>query len=100
MDWILRRYGTPFTLSEIYPEDFAGLEAIGHGIAGSPATVRAYLDRLQGESGVNYVLCQMMFGDMNFTHAAHSIDLFAREVMPAFSERASFCLSMLFPESR
>ena len=85
MDWIWRRSGTPFTLSEIYPEDFAGLEAIGHGIAGSPATVRAYLERLQGESGVNYVLCQMMFGDMNFTHAAHSIDLFAREVMPAFS---------------
>jgi alkanesulfonate monooxygenase SsuD/methylene tetrahydromethanopterin reductase-like flavin-dependent oxidoreductase (luciferase family) len=90
MDWIWRRSGAPFTLSEIYPADFAGLEAAGHGVAGSPATVRGYIEQLQAESGINYVLCQMVFGDMNFIHAAHSIELFAREVMPAFSERASF----------
>ena len=64
---------------------FDALAAIGHGIAGSPAT-RARLSRAtcSGETGVNYVLCQMMFGDMNFADAAHSIELFAREVMPAF----------------
>ena len=85
MDWIWRRSGASFTLNEIYPADFAGLEATGHGVAGSPVTVRDYMERLQAESGVNYVLCQMVFGDMNFSHAAHSIELFAREVMPAFS---------------
>jgi len=84
MDWLWRRSGVPFALKEIYPEDFSALAAIGHGVAGSPASVRDYLARLERETGVNYVLCQMVFGDMNFSDAAHSIELFAREVMPAF----------------
>ena len=84
MDWLWRRSGVPFALKEIYPEDFSALAAIGHGVAGSPASVRDYLARLERETGVNYVLCQMIFGDMNFADAAHSIELFAREVMPAF----------------
>ena len=85
MDWIWRRSDVPFTLKEIYPEDFSALEKIGHGVAGSPATVRDYLKRLEQETGVNYVLCQMVFGDMNFSDASHSIRLFAREVMSAFA---------------
>ena len=84
MDWLWRRAGVPFALKEIYPEDFSALAAIGHGVAGSPASVRDYLARLERETGINYVLCQMVFGDMNFSDAAHSIELFAREVMPAF----------------
>jgi len=84
MDWLWRRSGVPFALKEIYPEDFSALAAIGHGVAGSPASVRDYLARLERETGINYVLCQMVFGDMNFSDAAHSIELFAREVMPAF----------------
>ena len=59
-------------------------EAIGHGIAGSPATVRDYIARVKEETGVNYVLCQMTFGDMKFGDAEHSIRLFGREVMPQF----------------
>ena len=85
MEWLWRRSGVDFVLKDIYPTDFAALADIGHGIAGSPATVRDYLARLQSETGVNYVLCQMMFGDMNFADASHSIRLFAREVMPAFA---------------
>ena len=84
MDWLWRRSGVPFALKEIYPEDFSALATIGHGVAGSPASVRDYLARLERETGINYVLCQMVFGDMNFSDAAHSIELFAREVMPAF----------------
>jgi alkanesulfonate monooxygenase SsuD/methylene tetrahydromethanopterin reductase-like flavin-dependent oxidoreductase (luciferase family) len=84
MDYIWRRSGVEFTLKEIYPEDFAGLQKIGHGIAGSPATVREYMTRLEAETGVNTVLCQMVFGDMTFDHAARSIALFGREVIPAF----------------
>jgi alkanesulfonate monooxygenase SsuD/methylene tetrahydromethanopterin reductase-like flavin-dependent oxidoreductase (luciferase family) len=85
MDYLWRRDGVPFTLEQIYPNDFSGLQAIGHGIAGSPATVRDYIARLERETGVNYVLCQMVFGDMNFSDASHSIELFGREVMPAFN---------------
>ena len=74
-----------FVLKEIYPNDFDALERIGHGVAGSPATVRDYVARLQSDTGVNAVLCQMTFGDMRFEHAAHSIRLFGRDVIPAHS---------------
>ena len=76
-----------FVLREIYPKDFDALEKIGHGIAGSPETVRHYLKNLEAETGVNYVLCQMTFGDMTFAEAGTSLSLFAREVMPAFKAR-------------
>jgi alkanesulfonate monooxygenase SsuD/methylene tetrahydromethanopterin reductase-like flavin-dependent oxidoreductase (luciferase family) len=85
IEHLWRRAGTDFVLKEIYPNDFDALERIGHGIAGSPATVRDYLVRLRSETGVNTVLCQMVFGDMRFEHAAHSIRLFGRDVIPAFA---------------
>lgn len=85
MDFLWRRSNVEFKLKEIYPKDFAGLQAIGNGIAGSPATVRDYIVRLQAETSVNYVLCQMVFGTMSFEQAEGSIRLFASEVMPAFA---------------
>jgi alkanesulfonate monooxygenase SsuD/methylene tetrahydromethanopterin reductase-like flavin-dependent oxidoreductase (luciferase family) len=84
MDWIWRRSNVDFTLKEIYPENFAALARVGHGIAGSPATVRDYIAHLRQQTGINYVLGQMVFGDMNADDAANSLRLFAREVMPAF----------------
>jgi alkanesulfonate monooxygenase SsuD/methylene tetrahydromethanopterin reductase-like flavin-dependent oxidoreductase (luciferase family) len=85
MDWIWRRAEVPFTLKEIYSESFAELAAIGHGVAGSPATVRDYIARLQDETGINYVLGQMVFGDMALDDARRSLTLFAREVMPGLA---------------
>jgi hypothetical protein len=41
--------------------------------------------RLKDDTGVNTVLCQMVFGDMTFDQAARSIALFGREVIPAFA---------------
>jgi alkanesulfonate monooxygenase SsuD/methylene tetrahydromethanopterin reductase-like flavin-dependent oxidoreductase (luciferase family) len=83
--WLWERSNVNFLLKQIYPVDFDDLERIGHGIAGSPATVRDYLAKLERDSGVDYVLCQMVFGDMNFDDASHSISLFARDVMPSFA---------------
>ena len=85
IDFLWRRTNTEFVLKDIYPSDFATLERIGHAVAGSPATVKNYLVRLQEETGVNTVLCQMVFGDMRFDDASRSIDLFGREIIPAFS---------------
>jgi alkanesulfonate monooxygenase SsuD/methylene tetrahydromethanopterin reductase-like flavin-dependent oxidoreductase (luciferase family) len=85
MEWLWQRSKADFVLKQIYPAEFDELERIGHGIAGSPSSVRDYLARLERDTGVNYVLCQMVFGDMNFNDASHSIALFAREVMPAFA---------------
>lgn len=83
---------TDFALKAIYPETFDELSALGHGIAGSPATVRAYLERLEEEAGVNYVLGQMVFGNMTFDEAASSIRLFGNEVMPAFAKSPALAL--------
>jgi alkanesulfonate monooxygenase SsuD/methylene tetrahydromethanopterin reductase-like flavin-dependent oxidoreductase (luciferase family) len=85
IDYLWRRANMDFVLKEIYPHDFPELERVGHGVAGSPVTVRDYLARLHDETGVNTVLCQMIFGDMPFEDAARSIRLFGSEIMPAFS---------------
>jgi alkanesulfonate monooxygenase SsuD/methylene tetrahydromethanopterin reductase-like flavin-dependent oxidoreductase (luciferase family) len=84
MEFLWKRSNVDFILKDIYPREFATLQAIGHGVAGSPATVRDYMARLRAETGVNYVLCQMVFGTMRFEQAEQSIRLFAGEVMPAF----------------
>ena len=85
IEYLWQRSKMEFVLKEIYPPDFATLERIGHGVAGSPATVRDYLARLHDETRVNTVLCQLVFGDMRLDHAARSIRLFGREIIPAFS---------------
>lgn len=84
MEFLWKRSGQDFGLKDIYPNDFESLQAIGHGIAGSPATVRDFVAKLEREAGINYLLCQMVFGDMNFDDASHSIKLFAKEVIPEF----------------
>jgi alkanesulfonate monooxygenase SsuD/methylene tetrahydromethanopterin reductase-like flavin-dependent oxidoreductase (luciferase family) len=89
MEFIWQRSAADFVLAGIYPKTFEELQAIGHGIAGAPATVRAYLDDLKRETGVNYLLGQMVFGTMSFGDAAASLRLFAREVMPAFKRQVS-----------
>ncbi|HXW27377.1 MAG TPA: LLM class flavin-dependent oxidoreductase, partial [Xanthobacteraceae bacterium] len=85
--FLWERSGVDFVLAGIYPKSFEELAAIGHGIAGAPATVRAYLGDLERETGINYLLGQMVFGTMRFADAATSLRLFAREVMPAFQRR-------------
>ena len=85
IEYLWRRANMDFVLKDIYPPDFDALERIGHGVAGSPATVRDYLTRLRAETGVNTVLCQMVFGVMRLEDAARSIKLFGREIIPAFS---------------
>jgi alkanesulfonate monooxygenase SsuD/methylene tetrahydromethanopterin reductase-like flavin-dependent oxidoreductase (luciferase family) len=89
IEMLWARSGMNFPLMPVYPRSFDELEAIGHGIAGSPASVRDYIGRLQQESGVNYVLAQTMFGNLGFEEASSSIRLFAREVAPAFAARVA-----------
>jgi alkanesulfonate monooxygenase SsuD/methylene tetrahydromethanopterin reductase-like flavin-dependent oxidoreductase (luciferase family) len=68
------------------PEEFEPLMERGQGIAGSPATVRKLLAAQIAETGCNYVVGQFAFGDMTRDEALHSIELFARDVMPALHE--------------
>jgi alkanesulfonate monooxygenase SsuD/methylene tetrahydromethanopterin reductase-like flavin-dependent oxidoreductase (luciferase family) len=58
--------------------------AIDAAIVGSPATVRAELERHVTESGVNYFVGRFIFGNLPYEQARRSLELFAREVMPHF----------------
>jgi alkanesulfonate monooxygenase SsuD/methylene tetrahydromethanopterin reductase-like flavin-dependent oxidoreductase (luciferase family) len=57
---------------------------VAHGgvIAGSPATVRAEIERQAAELGINYLLTYMFLGSMSAKDAMRSLALFRTEVMP------------------
>jgi alkanesulfonate monooxygenase SsuD/methylene tetrahydromethanopterin reductase-like flavin-dependent oxidoreductase (luciferase family) len=77
-----RRSGkTPPNLK--FPMDYDEAEAAGYAISGTPAQVRDRVIRDIDESGVNYFLCRFAFGDMTREESLRSVELFAREVMPA-----------------
>ena len=64
------------------PPSFDGLADVGQGIAGSPATVAAFLRAQLGGTGSNYCVGQFAFGDLTLAETLQSIELFARHVMP------------------
>jgi len=67
------------------PPTFDGLAEAGQGVAGSAATVAAFLRRELAETGSNYCVCQFAFGDLSQAEILPSIELFARDVMPALT---------------
>jgi hypothetical protein len=56
------------------------------GFAGTPAGARDYIASQAEGSGINYFVCDMAFGDITLAEATRSIELFSKEVMPAFAE--------------
>ena len=54
-------------------------------IVGSPATVRAEVERHVATTGCNYFVGRFMYGNLSYDVAARSMELFAREVMPHFT---------------
>ena len=62
------------------------MQRSGHGFAGTPAGTREYIAEQAEEGGVNYVVCDLAFGDITLDEAMRSVELFAKEVMPAFAE--------------
>lgn len=76
--------GIEFPIGMIYPGEFDALQEMGSGIAGSPETVRRYIEKTAAETGIDYLAGDFMFGNMPHEAASRSIDLFARAIMPAF----------------
>jgi alkanesulfonate monooxygenase SsuD/methylene tetrahydromethanopterin reductase-like flavin-dependent oxidoreductase (luciferase family) len=58
-------------------------------IVGSPDTVRAEVQRQLAMTGANYFVGRFLFGTLPIERALRSIELFSREVMPAFPSRPS-----------
>lgn len=65
------------------PATFDAVIDSGTGIAGSPGTVATTLARQIAESGTNYLVCQMAFGDLSLDEMLRSVALFRDGVMPA-----------------
>ena len=65
------------------PPTYAEIVADGRGIAGSPRTVTQIVRAQMAESGADYFVGQFAFGDLTLKETIHSVELFARECMPA-----------------
>ncbi len=83
--WLYRRAGRSPVFGE-RSSAFADASAAGRGVAGSPATVIRYLSEQLAGSEFNYFLAQLMFGNLTHDEVHTSVELFAREVMPALRD--------------
>jgi alkanesulfonate monooxygenase SsuD/methylene tetrahydromethanopterin reductase-like flavin-dependent oxidoreductase (luciferase family) len=85
--WLFARHGTEPRVIGIYPPTFDELVALNNGVAGSPATVRRFIEAEIAANNCNYFVPQMVFGDMTLQEAMRSIELFGREIMPVLTGR-------------
>jgi alkanesulfonate monooxygenase SsuD/methylene tetrahydromethanopterin reductase-like flavin-dependent oxidoreductase (luciferase family) len=69
--------------SPLRVNSFDQLIGQGQAIAGTPETVRAFFAAQIEDSGANYVVGQLCFGDLTLDEMLRSVDLFASHVMPA-----------------
>jgi len=71
----------------LLPEDYDLVEQSGSALAGSPERVLKELSRQLADAGrVNYLLCRFALGDQTHAETVRSVELFARDVMPALRE--------------
>jgi alkanesulfonate monooxygenase SsuD/methylene tetrahydromethanopterin reductase-like flavin-dependent oxidoreductase (luciferase family) len=82
--WLFARHGAEPRIIGIYPETFDELQAINNAVAGSPETVRRFIEGERKASALNYFVPWLMFGDITLKEALRSIELFSSQVMPAF----------------
>jgi alkanesulfonate monooxygenase SsuD/methylene tetrahydromethanopterin reductase-like flavin-dependent oxidoreductase (luciferase family) len=86
MGLLWHRYNVPFPLEASLPADFETVLERGDAVAGSPDTVRRFVEHEVAATGVNYYVCDFAFGTISHDDALHSAELFAKEVMPAFAD--------------
>ena len=81
--WLWNRHGATPRILPAYPPTFKGAMALDNGIAGSPDTVRRFIEAEVAINNCNYFVPQMVFGGMTRAEALRSIELFGKEIMPA-----------------
>lgn len=77
---LYRRFAT---IPAVFPAEYEAVRAAGVAIVGTPDQVRAEIETQVRLSGANYVAARFAFGDLELGQIQHSVELFAREVMPA-----------------
>lgn len=68
---------------QVWPNDFEVMQSLGLAVAGSPSTVVRVLGDQLELVGANYLVSQLVFGDMTLEESTRSIGLYASQVMPA-----------------
>jgi alkanesulfonate monooxygenase SsuD/methylene tetrahydromethanopterin reductase-like flavin-dependent oxidoreductase (luciferase family) len=71
-------------IAGLYPPTFDELQERGNGVAGSPQTVRDYVMAEEKATGINYLCSWLAFGNTTLEESMKSVDLFQREIIPAF----------------
>ena len=84
--WLFARHGAEPRVIGIYPDSFDALVGLNNGVAGSPDTVRRFVEAEIAANDCNYFVPQMVFGDMTQKEALRSIELFGNEIMPSFTK--------------
>lgn len=65
-----------------YPAKFDDAHRAGLCIVGAPETVRDVISTQISETGINYLLCRLAFGDLPYECSERSVDLLVNEIMP------------------
>lgn len=83
--WVVRGMPRP----PIYPETLSELIDRGSAFVGTPEGARQYISEQIEVAGINYMTMDIAFGGITFDEASRTTELFAREVMPAFTGTGS-----------
>jgi alkanesulfonate monooxygenase SsuD/methylene tetrahydromethanopterin reductase-like flavin-dependent oxidoreductase (luciferase family) len=89
LNHLWRKYDVPSPLDGVLPEDFVDWHNAGAGFAGTAAQARDYLAAQIDEAGINYFCADLCFGDITFEEASRTVELFEREIIPAFDPVAA-----------
>ena len=87
--WLFKRHNAEPRISAAMAPTFDDLMAIGNGVAGSPQTVRNWINEEAAATGINYFVSWLAFGDMSLAESQRSVELFSQEVMPAFADKVA-----------
>jgi alkanesulfonate monooxygenase SsuD/methylene tetrahydromethanopterin reductase-like flavin-dependent oxidoreductase (luciferase family) len=70
------------TLPTVFPPEYEAVRAAGVAIVGTADQVRAEIEKQVRQCGANYFAARFAFGDLELGQIQHSVELFAREVIP------------------
>jgi alkanesulfonate monooxygenase SsuD/methylene tetrahydromethanopterin reductase-like flavin-dependent oxidoreductase (luciferase family) len=84
ISYLWHQFGVPMP-PVLLADTYEGIAATGHVYAGDPDGARAWVAHHTETAGVDYVSLEFCFGDMTAAEALRSAELFATEVIPAFT---------------
>jgi alkanesulfonate monooxygenase SsuD/methylene tetrahydromethanopterin reductase-like flavin-dependent oxidoreductase (luciferase family) len=86
LDHLWKLHGVRSPLEGKMPHDFDEFHAAGLAYAGTPDGAREYVAEQCERAGTGYLCADVAFGDIAFEEAGRTVELFAEQVMPAFSD--------------